>query len=251
MDLELKDRRALVTGGSRGIGKRIAWRLAKEGADVAITARGQEALEATAGEIAADTGRRIFSIKADMRDDSSVAAMTAEAARVLGGLDILVNNAATPGGRKVAAIQDMDVADLLEDIDVKVGGYLRAARCAAPYMIKGGWGRIINIGGLAARLTGNYNSGIRSAAISALTKNLADELGPKGIVAIAIHPGAMRKMGAPSEQEAKSAAKTSNAALFESEVIASLVAMLSSSHALALNGETLSAGGGIRGIIDY
>jgi len=251
MDLNLGGRKAIVTGGSRGIGKQIALSLAKEGVDVVIAARTAETLEATAKEIGDATGRHIVPIVMDVRDDASVDAMAAEAGRVLGGVDILVNNAAVPGGRKVAAIADMNVADLLEDINIKIGGYLRAARAVTPFMIAGGWGRIINIGGLAARLSGNYNAAIRGAGISAITKNLADELGPKGIVATAIHPGAMHGVGLPAEVEARFAAATSNGRLFDFTVIAWYVTMLCSEQAMALNGETLQAGGGMRGLINY
>src|SRR5215469_4223863 len=98
MDLGLKGKRAIVTGGSRGIGKAIARQLAEEGVDVAIAARTQAPLEATAREIAAATGRRIVPIVADMGDNESVRALVATAVRELGGVDILVNDAAAPGG---------------------------------------------------------------------------------------------------------------------------------------------------------
>ena len=251
MDLALEGKRAIITGGSRGIGKQIAWKLALEGVDVAIAARGREALEVTAKEIQAGTGRKIVPLVVDMRDDASVDSMTASAAQELGGIDILVNNAAVPGGRKVASIEDMRVPELLEDINIKVGGYLRAARSVTPYMVASGWGRIINIGGLAARLSGNYNAAIRSASISALTKNLADELGQKGIVAVAIHPGAMLGVNMNPELEKRFAAASSNGKLFDSSAIAWLVTILSSPHSIALNGETLQAGGGIKGFINY
>jgi len=251
MDLRLNGRRAIVTGGSRGIGKQIAIALAKEGADVAIAARTPEVLAATAEEIAAATGRRIVPITVDVRHDASVDAMAAQAHAALGGIDILVNNAAVPGGRKVAAIADIDVGDLLEDINIKIGGYLRAARAVTPYMVESGWGRIVSIGGLAARLTGNYNAAIRSAGISALTKNLADELGAKGIVATAIHPGAMLGVGMTPDVQARFASANSNGRLFDTNVIAWYVVMLCSQEAMALNGETLQAGGGVRGMINY
>jgi NAD(P)-dependent dehydrogenase (short-subunit alcohol dehydrogenase family) len=251
MNLGLAGKRAIVTGGSRGIGKRIARQLALEGVDVAIAARGRAALDETAEEIRAETERTVVPLVADMRDDDSVKMMVGSSARELGGIDILVNNAAVPGGRKVAAIADMRVPELLEDINVKLGGYLRAARSVAPYMVAAGWGRIINIGGLAARLTGNYNAAIRSATISALTKNLADELGPKGIGTVAVHPGAMRDLIADPDSQRRFAAATSNGELFDASAIAWLVTVLCSPHNVALNGETLQAGGGVRGFINY
>ena len=98
MDLELNGKKALVTGGSRGIGKQIARELALEGVDVAIASRGFEALEATANEIAGETGRNIVPVQIDTGDNDSVIAAVAKAAAELGRLDILVNNAAAPGG---------------------------------------------------------------------------------------------------------------------------------------------------------
>ena len=90
MDLELNGKKALVTGGSRGIGKAIARELAREGVDVAIAARGIEALEATAKELAAETGRQIMPVQIDTGDNNSVVAAVAKAATELGGLDILL-----------------------------------------------------------------------------------------------------------------------------------------------------------------
>src|ERR1700744_348743 len=98
MDLQLTGKRAIVTGGSRGIGKAIARKLAEGGVDVVIAARGREAREATAKELAQATGRKIVPIAADMGDDASVAALVAQAVSALGGVDILVNDAAAPGG---------------------------------------------------------------------------------------------------------------------------------------------------------
>ena len=98
MDLELEGRAAIVTGGSRGIGKAIARALAEEGVDVAIAARTREPLEAAAAELAAATGRRIVPVVADTGSTPAVEAMVAEAVARLGRLDILVNNAARPSG---------------------------------------------------------------------------------------------------------------------------------------------------------
>ncbi|MDT9601083.1 SDR family NAD(P)-dependent oxidoreductase [Sphingosinicella rhizophila] len=188
MDLELSDKRAIVTGGSRGLGKTIAWQLAAEGVSVAIAARNADVLNAAAAEIMGATGSQVVPLVVDMGDDASVDAMVASGVEALGGADILINNAATPGGGASANVQEISIERLLSDINIKTGGYLRAARAVSPHMIAKGWGRIISIGGMAARVTGNYNAGIRCASVSTLTKNLADELGPKGISAIAIHP---------------------------------------------------------------
>ncbi len=252
MDLLLKGKRAIVTGASRGIGKAIARALADEGVDVVIAARNREALEATAAELSTQTGGRVVAIPADTGDDRSVDALIAGAIEALGGIDILVNNAATPGGVAPAAkISQVAAQNLLDDVNVKVMGYLRTARAAAPHFVENGWGRIINIGGLAARRSGNYVGSIRNAAVSSLTKNLADEFGPKGINAIAIHPGATRTEKTDAAQAEKFGAGTTIGRIVDASEIAWLVTILASPKSIAINGETIQAGGGTAGPIDY
>jgi len=133
MNLDLTGKTAIVTGGSRGIGKAIARELAGEGVDVAIVARSIGPLEQAAAELAEETGRRIVPIMADTGSDASVKAMVEQAAKGLGRIDILVNCAAQPGGQapppKLAQITD---DAFYSDVNVKVMGYLRRAReCAA------------------------------------------------------------------------------------------------------------------------
>ncbi len=252
MDLQLTGKRAIVTGASRGIGKAIARALAEEGVDVAIAARNLEPLEAAAAELAQATGRRIIAVAADTGDDASVRALMEAAARELGGVDILVNNAATPGGAAPAGrLAEVTGQALLDDVNVKVLGYLRTAQAAAPHLIAQGWGRIINIGGLAARSTGHYVASIRNGAVSSLTKNLADELGPHGVTAVAIHPGGTRTEKTTPEAEARIAQANSIGRIVDASEIAWLVAVLASPKSGAINGETIAAGGGTPRVINY
>ena len=135
MDLELTGKKAIVTGGSRGIGKQIARILAQEGVDVVIAARDPKRLEATAKELAAETGRNIVPLTVDTSDDESVKVMVKKAAEALGGVDILVNGAATVGGiAPPPKLADITVDAFWADMNVKVMGYLRCAQAAAPYM---------------------------------------------------------------------------------------------------------------------
>ncbi|MEP7216345.1 MAG: SDR family NAD(P)-dependent oxidoreductase, partial [Anaerolineaceae bacterium] len=190
MDLQLTGKIALVTGGSRGIGKAIARVLVAEGASVAIVARGAEALSATAAEIEAATGKRVLTATADTSDSGSVRAMAEFVTGELGRIDILVNNAARPGGAPPQpGIENLPDEIFTTEMNTKVLGYLRCAREVVPSMKANGWGRIINISGLAARQTGNVVGSMRNVAVSALTKNLADELGPFGINVTCVHPG--------------------------------------------------------------
>ncbi|HEV7664491.1 MAG TPA: SDR family NAD(P)-dependent oxidoreductase [Chloroflexota bacterium] len=265
MDLELKGKAAIVTGGSRGIGKAIARALADEGVDVAIVARSADALQATAAELAEATGRKIVPIIGDTSRDESVKQMVQQAAAALGRVDILVNCAAQPGGQapppKLAEITD---DAFYADINVKVMGYLRCAREVAPHMIAGGWGRIINISGLAARSTGSTIGSIRNVAVVAMTKNLADELGPKGINVTVVHPSLTRtektadviasraeRLGVSNEEAEKRMVNNLIGRWVNATDIANIVAFLASPRAAAINGDVIAAGGGVPGTIYY
>ncbi len=266
MDLQLNGKRALVTGGSKGIGRAIALQLAREGVDVVVAARGGAALEAAASEIAAETGRRVIALTVDTKHDAQVKALVDKAVAALGGIDILVNAAAQVGGQapppKLAEVTDPLFWD---DVDVKVMGYLRMAREVAPHMIAAGWGRIVNVSGLAARQTGSIVGSMRNVAVAALTKNLADELGPKGINVTVVHPGltrtekvdamiAARAAGAgaaAADIERRMAANVLIGRLVDAAEVADLVAFLASPRSVAINGDAIACGGGVRGPIHY
>ncbi|MEE3141174.1 MAG: SDR family NAD(P)-dependent oxidoreductase, partial [Chloroflexota bacterium] len=126
MDLELNGKTALITGGSRGIGKAVARELGREGVDVAIASRGMEALEETAKELAAETGRRFIPISVDTSNEESIKAMVKIAADELGRIDILGNSAAGVGGSGPAPkLAEITEEYFFEDMNTKVLGYLR------------------------------------------------------------------------------------------------------------------------------
>ena len=120
MDLGLKGKHAIVTGGSQGIGKAIARELAREGVDVAIVSRKKETLEAAAKELSAETGGRVIAIAADVTSKEQVEAMVAKAAEQLGGLHILVNSGSSPGGSAsaIGPIETVVDEDLIYDFNV-------------------------------------------------------------------------------------------------------------------------------------
>ena len=265
MDLELTGRTAIVTGGSRGIGKAIARELAAEGVDVAVVARSTDALQNTANELAEETGRRIVPITADTSSDASVKAMVQQAADTFGRVDILVNCAAQPGGQapppKLADVTD---EAFYSDVNVKVMGYLRCAREVAPHMIRQGWGRVISISGLAARSAGSIIGSTRNVAVVAMSKNLADELAPHGINVTVVHPGLTRTEKTPAVVAALAARLSISEADAEKRMvnnligrwvdareIAHVVTFLASPKAVAINGDVIAAGGGVRGAIYY
>jgi NAD(P)-dependent dehydrogenase (short-subunit alcohol dehydrogenase family) len=266
MDLQLDGKRALVTGGTRGIGKAIAAALAGEGCDVAIAGRDAGALAASASELSAGSGRRVVAVVVDTGDDASVEAMVATCVAELGGVDILVNNAAKPLGQSAPPKLADITSDLFwDDVNVKVMGYLRCAKAVAPHMIAAGWGRIINISGLGARSTGSAIGSVRNVGVAALTKNLADELSPHGIQAVCVHPGLTRTEKTPgvvaaqakaqgvaeTEIEKRMAGRNLARKLITAEDIAHVVTFLASPKAIAINGDSISAGGGTPGSIFY
>ena len=255
MDLRLDGRRALVTGASRGIGKDIALALAREGCDVVVTARGHEELHSCAAELAASTGRRVVPVVCDTSSGASIQAMVHDAAQALGGIDILVNSAARPGGpQPPPSLANLTAEDFWEDMNVKVLGY----------MIEAGWGRIINISGLAARSTGATIGSMRNVAVAAMTKNLADELGPQGINVTTVHPGSTRteategKLASLAQARGFSTAeaehfmaRNSVGRMIDSSEVANIVAFLASPLSIAINGDAIAAGGGTPGSIFY
>ncbi|HXJ81278.1 MAG TPA: SDR family oxidoreductase [Candidatus Methylomirabilis sp.] len=242
MDLGLAGRAAIVTGGSRGIGRAIARMLASEGVDVAICARQRQALEETAKALSEETGRRVMPVVTDTMSSESVSQLVDATLRTFGRVDVLVNNASTPGGMVRGPLADADDKMLLEDIDTKVVGYLRCAKAVAPCMQRQRWGRIINIGGLSGRRSGNI-SGLRNAAIVHLTKTLADELGAHGITVNLVHPGLTRTERSSAEDERRAATNAIRRMVDASE-IAQVVTFLASTKAANVTGVAIDASGG-------
>jgi NAD(P)-dependent dehydrogenase (short-subunit alcohol dehydrogenase family) len=266
MDLELEGKVAIVTGGSRGIGKAIGRVLAEEGANVALVARSKGALDSAATEIAAPGCGEVRGFACDTTDDAAVKKMVADVVAAFGRVDILVNCAAKPSGQsRPPALDEITTEEVWDHINTKVVGYLRTAREVAPHMIKQKSGRIINVSGLGARHTGTTVGSIRNVGVAALTKNLADELSPHGIQAICLHPGLIRTEATPgviawraktqgvSEAEIEKRMDGGNLVkkLITAEQIAWVVAFLASPKAMAINGDSIPAGGGTPGAIYY
>lgn len=261
MDLQLTDRVAIVTGGSKGIGKACARTLAAEGCRVVIAARTASELETAASEL----GDRVTAMPVDTSDDDSINALVEHTVDRFGGVDILVNSAAKPMGQAAPPKLDDVTGELFwDDMNVKVLGYLRCAQAVAPHMRTAGWGRIINISGLGARSTGSVIGSMRNVAVSAMTKNLADELGPDGITVTVVHPGltrteatpgvvaglAERRNITPAEAEA-SLELNAIRRLVDATEVADIVAFLASSRSGSITGDAIACGGGQPGPIFY
>ena len=266
MDLQLRGKKAIVTGGSRGMGKAIARQLAREGCDVAVGARSEAPLQAAAEEIARETGCKIAPLTVDTLNFDSIAGFVKLAADTLGGLHILVNCAARVGGTIPDDMESITDAQIVKDFEEKFLGYYRCAKEAVPYMKRAGWGRIVNLSGGAGRTPGtSISTPARNIACVALTKSLANTLGPFGINANAIYPGTTiteavleRHRGA-----AERAGKSLDAYLEDlrrrsvirhlvtAEDVANVVVFLCSPLAVSITGEAISVSGGVNADMHY
>ena len=190
MDVRMDGRVALITGGSRGLGRAMAMKFAESGADVAIAARRPEVLEDTRAEIAGRVQSRVCAYPCDVSDGAAVKAMFDAVIRDLGKVDILVNNAGSSvRGAFEAVTDEMWQADL----DLKLFAAIRLARLALPGMKQRRWGRIINILNIGAKAPGAAGAPthVSRAAGMALTKVLAGDGAPHNVLVNALLTGAI------------------------------------------------------------
>ncbi|WP_261554919.1 SDR family NAD(P)-dependent oxidoreductase [Frankia tisae] len=259
MGLELDGKRAIVTGGGTGIGYAIAEELVREGARVAIAGRRREVLDGAAKLIKESTGADVLAVPADTGDEDSVRNLVDTVQAAFGGVDILVNNAAEQPAQKGPSFNDADDEWFHRQINVKVIGYLRTIKAVAPLLIENGWGRIINISGTGARSTVSVIGSVRNASVIALTKNVADELGPHGINVTTVHPGPTRTDRYIELRQARSADGSALlpapnnviGRVIEPREVAWVVAFLASPRSVAITGDNVFAGGGVPGSIYY
>jgi NAD(P)-dependent dehydrogenase (short-subunit alcohol dehydrogenase family) len=255
MDLELRGQAAIITGGSRGIGRAIAARLAQEGMDIAIAARDAAQLQRVKSEIEGP-GRRVLSQIADLREPGACAILVAAAAEAFGRLDLVVNNAGATQRGDFLALSDDAWAD---GFRLKFMAAVRISRLAWPHLVRSN-GSIINIAGVGAR-TGNAEFAIGGAVNSAmlnLTKALADRGVKDGVRVNAINPGSIvtdrltkrveRVMAAHqlSYDDAydRMLAETGVARFGTVDEIAAAVAFLASRHAGYFQGALIDIDGG-------
>ena len=248
--MSLEGKTALVTGSGRNIGRSIALALARDGADVVVNARSNRAeAEAVAAEVG-ELGRRALPVLADVGDKEQLEALLDQALDKFGGLDIVVNNAATRPHKPFAEMTYDDWRGVLAtDLD---SAFL-TTKAALPGMMQKGWGRVVNLSGLQA-FQGRHGGAHISAAkvgLIGLTRALATELGPSGIVVNCIVPGAI-----DTSREGLSNATRGSARIAEIPVgrlgytddIASLCAFLCSDAAGFINGQTIHCNGGERAL---
>ncbi|MGZ3416440.1 MAG: SDR family oxidoreductase [Polyangiales bacterium] len=188
MDLGLKGRIAFVAGGSKGLGRATAHALASEGASVAICARREAELAATADEIARATGARVLPIAADLSEKDEIERAVARAVEGLGGLHVVVCNG---GGPPPGTFAELDEAAWQAAIDGTFLSTVRLIRASLPHLERASWGRIVVISSTSTRevIPGLMTSNSLRPAVVGLCKTLARELGPKGITVNNVGPG--------------------------------------------------------------
>lgn len=189
MDLGIRGKNALVTGGSRGLGRQIALSLAGEGVNVAICARGKETLDRTAKELQSQ-GVKAVGIVADMGDPNAMNALHREVTQKLGPVDILVNNAG--GSLNRSDISGVPFEAYIDTFNVNLFGGFRLTQAVIPRMKQQRWGRIINVASIWGREQGgNVSYMSAKAAVIAATKHSAVSLAEDGITVNAIAPGSI------------------------------------------------------------
>jgi len=257
MDLKLSGKKALIVGGSRGIGKATARQLALEGVDCTICSRNESSLKIAAEELTQETKRNIYPIVADTTDPDSILNLVEKSAAAMGGIDILVNSGARVGGFEPEDFNSIKDELILKDFEEKYMGYFRCIRAVAPYMIENNWGRIISISGLAARIGGNYfSSGPRNASVVHLTKSASLELGKHGINVNAVYPGIVdtemfRNRVTNEDALRQMAALNAIGRLITVEEIANVITFLASPLAASITGDVISVTGGIGDTVFY
>jgi len=191
--MSLDGRAALVTGGSRRIGKVLALALAREGADVAITYRSREREARSVAATIEGLGRRSLAVRADVTRPADCRRAVAAAARRFGRLDILVNNV---GAWIVKPVESTTLAEWREVLDSNLTATYLCSQAVLPHMRKGGWGRIINLGAAGAyRAHGSAKMAsfyAAKAGIVAFSKALAREVGRDGITVNVVSPGVLK-----------------------------------------------------------
>ncbi|HEX2154626.1 MAG TPA: SDR family oxidoreductase [Acidimicrobiia bacterium] len=264
MDLGLAGKRVLITGGSKGIGRASAELFAREGSEVAITARGAEALEKAAAEIQEQTSARVIALPGDMSVEEDVRRVTDQAIDALGGIDVLVTCAgSSPGG----LMEELTDEQWYSSLNLKFMGYVRSMRAVLPHMRERGSGSIVLVIGNDG-LKPSYwetTAGAANAAGINVAASMAEQYAPFGLRVNSVNPGPVntgrwdglekafaRDKGVTQERAHELAvASIPIGRIAEPEEVANLVVFLASDRASFINGSHILIDGAQRkGIMD-
>lgn len=240
-NIDLKGRRAIVTGGAQGIGRAVAERFLASGASVAIWDRDMPLAESTAAEIG------VTAIEVDLVSPDAVDAALAQTRDALGGVDIMVNNAGIAGANK--PVWEYSPEEWRQVIDINLMGVFHCCRAAVPAMLEGGYGRIVNIASIAGK-EGNPNASHYSASkagVIALTKSLGKELADRNVAVNCVTPAAARTAIFDQMSETHinyMLSKIPMGRFVEPSEIAALVAWLSSEDCSFTTGQVIDISGG-------
>ena len=252
MELGIKNKIALVTGSSRGIGKSCALSLAKEGVKVVISGRDQNTLNHTLAEIK-ELSPQSIAIQSDITNISSLNTLTEEINNKLGHIEILVNNVG--GSVKREGVEGTEIKDLNNAFELNIDPTLKLMQLVIPQMKSNNWGRIINISSVYGReLGGNLSYMTAKAALNSITKHSAIDLAKYGILINAVAPGPVSHKDGSWEKFQKNNSKEVVGNFIKEnlpigkfgwpEPVGDLVAFLSSENAGFITGTCINIDGG-------